>query len=240
MSLTNQGLLVKTYDKRLVWNEVIQRITEEAGFEALNLVQEHAYLDSIENHTAIIGFQSYTWMETFQNKHLVPLLQGILSDLLKAKIQVKLTLGRPRFIESKPKQAPKQCGECLKPHPNCICEYGPHPLKPGPESPLKWADPELGALHEQYGDIMGIVDKDPIFVQATTAIEKGGWGIFPAILTNACKDYGVLTVRNGLRDVASKPHIIRPRAYFLDNLKAGVYGYKLARGASIIGPISGR
>jgi hypothetical protein len=239
MTKTNNGLLVKTYNKRLVWNEVIQRIEEEAGFEVLNIVQRHAYLDSIENNTAILGFKSYTWMEIFQNKHLVPLVQGILSNLLNAKIQVKLALGRPRFIESKPKQAIQQCGECFKAYRDCVCEYGPHPNKQAVSSPVKWTDPELGALHEQYGDIMGIVDNDPIFVQATTAIEKGGWGIFHQILTNACKDYGVLTVRNGLRDVASKPHIIRPRAYFLDNLKAGIYGYKLARGASIIGPIAG-
>jgi hypothetical protein len=82
---------------------------------------------------------------------------------------------------------------------------------------------------------MGIVDNHPVFVQAAKPLTEGGWGIFNKELTLACKEYGVLTVLKGLRDVANKPHVSRPRAYFYKNLKAGTYGHRLATSANILG-----
>ena len=206
-------------DKRSLWQDALTLAQEQAGFEVFTILQNKAYLDSIEQGVALIGAKSWTWVEVLEKKRIKPLLENVLSELLHQPIRVKLVVGRPRIIE----------------------KASPKPIRlSAPAGQINWSDPELGTLFEQYGDIMGIVDNHPVFMQATKPIAAGGWGIFPAILTNACKDYGVIPVLNGLRDTATKPRVTRPRAYFLRCLKSGVYGHKLAMSASIIGPISGR
>lgn len=84
-------------------------------------------------------------------------------------------------------------------------------------------DEDEATLFQKYKDIMGIVDNHPVFRKATLQVEKGGWGIFPQILTNKCKEYGVMAVLNGIRYVANKPSVKNPRAFFLHALEKGQF-----------------
>lgn len=233
--------MLEFVDKRTLWQRVLAKIQEESGFDTFTMLQQHAYLDSVERSMAIIGVKSWNWIETLERKRVHFLLQQVFSDLMKQAIKIKLVIGHPRLIEPQPKPVVQSCGQCSQLQNACVCEYGPHPQpEPNSENGIKWSHPELGALHERYGDIMGIVDNHPVFVHATKPIDQGGWGIFPQILTNACKDYGAHTVLKGLWHTGQAARVKQPRAFFLDNLESGVYGHKLARSADIIGPISGR
>lgn len=230
--------MLEFIDKRGLWQQVLAHVQEESGFDMYTMLQNQAYLDSVERGIAIIGVKSWHWIQTLERKRVHFLLQSVLSELMNQPIQIKLVIGHPRLIEKAPTPKPKPCGLCLQRPEACTCEYGPHPH---PELPkINWSHPELGALHEQYGDIMGIIHNHPVFVHAITPIDQGGWGIFPEILTNACKDYGAHVILKGLRQTGQAARVKQPRAYFLDNLEAGVYGHKLARSADILGPISGR
>ena len=210
-------MLLKTDipNKPKLWQKVCYQVQEEnenLGF----LLQDKAYLDSLERGMAIVGVKSHPILEMLERKKAVPLLEKILSEMTGKPIQVLLAHGRPRIFEPKPKvQTVQQTGT----------------------KAIAWKDAELGALHAQYGDIMGIVDNHPVFVQACKPLPEGGWGIFNRELTNACKDYGAHVVLKGLRDVANRPDVDKPRGYFFKNLKAGVYGHKLAVPASPIGPV---
>lgn len=199
-------------DKVKAWNRAMQALAEEVDFGILTLVQNNGYLDSIEGGMALVGCKSFTLMEEFQRKRIRERLEPIFTELCKMPIRVNFVHGRPRIIE-KPQQP---VYETLKPMDDS--EY------------------ELASLHAQYGDIIGIVDKHPVFVRAHTPIAQGGWGIFKKVLTRHCKDYGVLTVLEGLRTVANKPKIKRPRAYFLKELERGRWGHKLVITPSITGP----
>jgi|GEM_PF-1702887 len=102
---------------------------------------------------------------------------------------------------------------------------------------LKPADDSLlAALHATYGDIIGIVDNHPVFKAAHTPITKGGWGFKKKILTVYCKVYGADVVLTGLRVVANKPSVKRPRAYFTKELKNERWGKKLMVTADMTGP----
>lgn len=231
--------MLEFIDKRGLWQQVLAKVQEESGFDAYTMIQGQAYLDSVERGMAMIGVKSWQWIQTLERKRVHFLLQSVFSELMKQPVKIKLVLGHPRLIEKAPKPKAKLCGQCHQLHDICICEYGPHP-EPRKAPEINWSHRELGALHEQYGDIMGIIHKHPVFVHAITPIEQGGWGIFPEILTNACKDYGAHVVLKGLRQTGQSARVKQPRAYFLDNLEAGRYGHKLGRSAEIIGPISGR
>jgi len=230
--------MLEFVDKRGLWQRVLAKAQEESGFDAYTMLQNQAYLDSVERGVAIIGVKSWNWIQTLERKRVHFLLQSVFTELMKQTIKVKLVIGHPRLVEKAAKPELKPCGLCQQQPDVCICEYGPHPQ---PELPkINWAHPELGALHEQYGDIMGIIHNHPVFVHAIAPIDQGGWGIFPEILTNACKDYGAHVVLKGLRHTGKAARVKQPRAYFLNNLESGIYGHKLARSAEIIGPISGR
>lgn len=86
---------------------------------------------------------------------------------------------------------------------------------------------ELAILHERYGDIMGIVDNHPLFCKASAPVDKGGWGIFPQLLTIACKEYTVMTVLTTLRFTAGKRSVRNPRAFFFKVLHNEQFGKKL-------------
>ena len=228
-------LMSEIPNKVKLWQEACYQILEERP-DIGYLLQDKAYLDSLERGQAIVGVKTWNLLEMLERKHIVSLLEQVFTEITGKAIQVKLTHGRPRIIECKPKTMPQQCSECGKSPSHCVCEYGPlAPKQAASANTIPWANPELGALHAQYGDIMGIVDNHPVFVQAAKPLTEGGWGIFNKELTLACKEYGVLTVLKGLRDVANKPHVSRPRAYFYKNLKAGTYGHRLATSANILG-----
>jgi hypothetical protein len=90
-------------------------------------------------------------------------------------------------------------------------------------------------LHGDHGDIMTIVDNDPLFKKVALPLEEGGWGMNPKKLTNDCKDYGVVAVQDGLARVARKEFVKKPAIYFEKALKRGDFGGKLPRGADILG-----
>lgn len=200
----------QVWDKVKIWNRALRLLAEEVDFGMLTLVQKNAYLDSLEDGVALIGCKSFTLMETFQRKQLYRKLEPILSELCQTEVVVQYAQGRPRIIE--------------KPHPEMLNILMPID------------DDELAALHAQYGDIMGIVDNHPVFVKAHTPIKNAGWGIFKKLLTKHCTDYGVMAVLTGLREVASKPKVKKPRAYFLKELQRGRWGHKLVVTPSIVGP----
>ncbi len=229
-------------NKIKLWQKACYRIQEE-GSELGFLLQDKAYLDSLERGIAIVGVKSSALLDMLERKRAVPLLEKVFSELTGKPVSVKLAHGRPRLYERK---APSQikphlrpCGQCQKTPNDCLCEYGPwpQPVAQASKPEIDWKNEDLGALHTRYGDIMGIVDNHPVFVQACKPLTEGGWGIFNKELTNACKDYGADIVLKGLRDVANRPSVARPRSYFFKNLRTGVYGHKLAVPASPIGPV---
>lgn len=189
-----------TCDKLEVWQSVVKQMTEELGFEAYNILQKYTYLDSLEARTAIIGFKSQVWLDTFESKGLLPVVTRMLGEILQAEIRVKLVIGRPELIIP-PAYVPlaKQTGKCKA---------------------------KLDRLHAQYGwDIMSIVLGHPMFVKAATHITKGGWGLFPQILTLCCHEHGILNTLNALEYTATLHHVEKPRAYFLKILREGKSGY---------------
>lgn len=200
----------QVWDKVKTWKLVLALVAEELDFGLLSLIQNNAYLDSLEGTIAKIGCKSYTMMEILQRKRVREKLEPIFSAICGFDVIVQFVQGRPRIIP-KPSSTPSSVFE------------------PQPGS-------ELEALHAQYGDIMGIVDRHPTFMKASRSIEKGGWGIFKGTLTRYCKDYGVLTVLEGLRETASQPMINKPRAYFVAELKRGRWGHKLTITPSLTGP----
>jgi len=233
-------------NKPKLWRKVCHQVQED-HYELGFLLQDKAYLDSLERGLAVVGVKSYPILEMLERKRAIPILEQILTDLTGKPVQVKLAHGRPRLYEQKapPRIKPhlRACGKCQKKPNDCLCEYGPWPQEQTEPSSLQatpgiqWKNEDLGTLHARYGDIMGIVDNHPVFVQACKPLTEGGWGIFNKELTNACKDYGADIVLKGLRDVANRPSVDRPRSYFFKNLRTGVYGHKLAVPASPIGPV---
>jgi hypothetical protein len=211
------AMMITFPNKIALWQDACYFIQEEHSDIAF-LIQDKAYLDSLEGNLAVVGVKTWTLLEAFERKRVVPLLEKAFSELTEKPIRVKLAHGRPRICEPK----------------------GNKPSAKPTDLDLHWKNEELGALHAQYGDIISIVDYHPVFVQACKPLTEGGWGIFNRELTNACKDYGADVVLKGLRDVANRPKADRPRSYFFTNLRAGVYGHKLATSADAIGPIAGR
>lgn len=230
--------MLEFIDKRSLWQQVLAQVQELSGFDTYTMLQNQAYLDSVERGVALIGVKSWTWIQTLERKRVHFLLQSVFTELMKQSIQVKLVIGHQRLVEKAERPELKPCGLCQQRPEDCICEYDLHLQPKLPK--IHWSQPELGALHEQYGDVMGIIHNHPVFVHAITPVNQGGWGIFPELLTNACKDYGADCVLKGLRQTGQSARVKQPRAYFLKNLESGRYGHKLAISAKSIGPISGR
>jgi hypothetical protein len=200
-------------DKLRTWKQVCHCVLEN-GNQIGYVLQDKAYLDSWEESQAVVGVQGWNLLEVLEKQRVVPVLERAFAAISGKAVRVKLANGQPRILETK---AARTAEESLS-------------------AKMTSNKPELEALHAKYGDIMGIVDNHPVFVRASKPLTQGGWGIFNKELTIACKDYGADVVLKGLRDVASRPDVERPRPYFLKNLRAGVYGHRLAVGASPIGP----
>jgi hypothetical protein len=180
--------------------------------------QDKAYLDSLEGSLAVVGVQNWPLLATLEKQRIIPTLERAFAEIIGKAVRVKLAHGRPRILETKAARLTEE---------RLIAE-------------MTSGRPELEALHVQYGDIMSIVDNHPVFVRASKPLLQGGWGIFNKELTIACKDYGADVVLKGLRDVASNYKAVRPRPYFLKNLRDGVYGHRLAKAAPILGPMAAK
>ena len=202
-------------DKQRLWQHITETLSESIDPGLFFMLRQDAYLDSLELGKAVIAVRTES-LQVICEKKLARSLQKVFAETLNRPVTLSIVLGGPRIIEKRSNQA-----------------------FAGQDTSTPESSAELALPHRQYGDIMGIVDNHPVFRQASLPLTQGGWGIFPQVLTNACKDYGVLTILDGLRDTASRTQVRNPRAFFLSALKRGDYGYKLARGASIIGPTGG-
>jgi hypothetical protein len=197
-------------DKKLLWKMAVDLLEAELGPALFHMLRDGCYLDSVEDGVAIVAAETEHMRDFYRKRSAQPLKEAF-SKLLKRPVTVKFAVGHPRIIENKPKSPPSS----QQSHPQTN-------------------DAELALLHERYGDIMGIVDHHPVFKKASMPVDKGGWGIFPQLLTNACKDYGVMPVLNGLRFVANRPSVVNPRAFFFTALRKGQFGHRLAVGAKIL------
>lgn len=196
-------------DKKVIWGNITAIVEEAVGSGVFHILVSNCYLESLEHGVATVAVSSQFFMNTIQRKALHKIEVAFMEHLNRS-VKVKLALGHSRLFE----------------HP------APE-LSDVPEEERE--NTELAMLHERYGDIMGIVDNHPVFKKATRPVEKGGWGIFPQLLTNACKDYGVMAILNGLRFIANRPSAINPRALFFTALKKGQFGRKLTSSVSMVG-----
>lgn len=202
-------------DKKQLWQDITEALAESIDPGLFFMLQQNAYLDSLEFGKAVIAVRTLS-LQMICEKKLARKLENTFAKVIGRPVNVSIVLGQSRIIEKNSNQKFTGLGKDL------------------PER-----EAELTLLHRQYGDIMGIVDNHPVFRKASLPLTQGGWGLFPQVLTNACKDYGVLTILDGLRDTANRPNVRNPRAFFLSALMRGDYGYRLATGASIIGPTGG-
>lgn len=202
--------MLDTWNKAEIWKQATRALAEEVDPGVMNMLHYgKAYLDSIERDIALIGVQSGVYEQMLNRRRIDEKLAKILSDLCGKSVRVLFVNGRPRIIERRKNQ----------------------PVEPSPAS----EEEELAMLHAKYGDIMGIVNRHPVFVRATTPMVHGGWGYHKEVLTNYCKDYGPVAVLKGLREVAADPSVKRPRVFFRDELKAGRWGHKLTVTPSLTG-----
>jgi hypothetical protein len=198
-------------DKKALWNYVTTRASEDLESGLAFMLMDRCYLDSIENGKAIIGTKTEAVRVQVERK-AVTAIQNAITEILGYSVQIAITLGRPRIFEK-----------------SCFTEtlhYGRNVLG---------GEKEVEFLHNRYGDIMTIVDKQALFQQVCKPLDKGGWGLFRPVLTNACKDYGIVAVLKGLRETAERSDITKARAAFLSDLKQGKFGGKLPFGANILG-----
>jgi hypothetical protein len=207
MTLSGQ-ITSSILDKKALWWQVLDDLSGQLDTGVFFMLRNDAWLDGLEHGKAVLAVRTMS-LQNLCEKRLARTIEKALSEAMNRPVSVSIVLGRSRIIE--------------KATNTSVMTYD------------KVESDELKRLHQYYGDIMSIVDNHPVFRKASLPLTAGGWGIFPQILTNACKDYGVLTVLNGLRDTASRPNVRNPRAFFLTSLERGDYGYKLARGANILG-----
>ena len=198
-------------DKKGFWHDVVDALSDKMDSGFYFMLRNNAYLDRLERGEAIISVGSESMQRLCERKY-AKMIAKAFSEEMNQAISVSFVYGPSRIIE-KPRE-----------------ELVPRDNKDRVSDELA-----LAMLHDQYGDIMSIVDNHPVFRQASLPLTANGWGIFPQILTNACKDYGVLNVLSGLRKIASSPGIRNPRGYFLAALERGDFGGTLARGAQILG-----
>jgi hypothetical protein len=197
-------------DKKRLWKDVVNSTAEWIEPGLFFILLNRCYLDSLEGGKALIVAATETFQRMIEKNTLKALKAGFQEE--KSPVLEIQVMTRPRRI----------------------IESGQNNLLSTDDT----ADAKktaLKELHEAYGDIMGIVDNHPVFKKACLPLVQGGWGIFPQLLTNACKDYGVITILYGLRYVSSRPGVKNPRAYFFDRLKRGEFGDKLVIGAELLG-----
>lgn len=201
----------KILDKKALWKEAVEAIEATISPGLFQLLLNQCYLDSVEDGVAIVMTDS-EFMQGMVQRKAVRQLRFAFGEIMGREVKVRTAVGHPRIFESKQNQ------------PISIQSTGGNP----PQD-------ELAILHDKYGDIMGIVDDHPVFKKASIKADKGGWGIWPQLLTNACKDFGVIETLTALRYIANKPNIRNPRGYFIDMRDTGRIGNRLAKSASVIG-----
>jgi|GEM_PF-6004738 len=75
--------MLEFVDKRSLWQRVLSKTQEEFDFDAYTMLQNQAYLDSIERSMAIIGVKSWNWIQTLERKRVHFLLQSSFTELMK-------------------------------------------------------------------------------------------------------------------------------------------------------------
>jgi hypothetical protein len=198
-------------DKKGFWLDAVDGLADQLDPGFYFMLRNNAYLDRIEHGEATIALGSVSLQRLCERKYARTISKA-LSEAMDQGITVSFVHGPARIYE-KPRNTPV----------------------PRNNKETDTDEMELAMLHDQYGDIMSIVDNHPVFRFASLPLTAGGWGIFPQILTNACKDYGVLAILAGLRDIAGRANIRNPRGFFLMALERGDYGGKLAKSANSIG-----
>jgi hypothetical protein len=198
-------------DKKGFWHDVVDGLSDRLDSGFYFMLRNNAYIDRLERGEATISVGSESMQRLCERKYS-RMIAKALSEEMDQTVSILFVYGPSRIIEKPLKELVARDSE------DTVSE-----------------EIALAMLHEQYSDIMSIVDNHPVFRKASLPLTAGGWGIFPQILTNACKDYGVLNVLAGLRDIASRPNIRNPRGYFLMALERGDFGGKLAKGAKILG-----
>lgn len=206
--------------KKGFWTEIVDDIADEIGPQTFYSLRNACWIDRREGDLVFIAVESQA-MRDLLSSRAAKLLTDAFSKALNQPVRARFEYGSPRVMEP-PKAVSHLSG--VKSHENT-------PSKTGDEA-------ELALLHDKYGDIMGIVDKHPLFKRVQLPREKGGWGIFPQLLTNKCKEYGVMTVLRGLRFVSNRPSVIDHRAFFLTALDKGQFGYRLAVSPSVVGRVA--
>ena len=207
--------------KKALWTSLVDDIEAKLPSQALFfMLRDVAWLDRLEGKIAFVATESEFSRAMLARKVCKP-LGSALSQRLNRPVRVQFIVGRHRLWEA------ERAGRAV------AVLYDPV-LKPEKTDEAA----ELAILHERYGDIMGIVDNYPVFKKASLPVNKGGWGIFPQLLTEACKDYGVIPILNGLRFIANRPSIVNPRGFFFYALKKGQFGHRLAVSVPTIGRLA--
>jgi hypothetical protein len=216
-----EGDIAKAPWKKAFWTSLVDEIeTKLSSKGVFFLLRQGAWLDSLEREIAFIATESEYHCTLLARKASEPLAE-VLSSTLKRNIRVRFVVGCQRIMEA----ALPESGLSL------VYDASTKPEK-------AYGEDELAILHDKYGDIMGIVDNHPLFKKVQASRERGGWGIFPQLLTKKCKEYGVISVLTGLRFVVNNPRVKDPRAFFLHAIDNGQFGHRLAVSAPTIGKVN--
>jgi hypothetical protein len=191
------------YDKKRLWQSVLDDICDEMDMGVYFSLQEKGYIDRLEQDKVVIGVFSQAIKAQCETKYRFRIAHAF-SAALERKVDVLFVDGAPRIFVQLPYQD-------------------------------KPREVRLKILHGDHGDIMSIVDNDPLFKKVALPLEQGGWGMNPKKLTNDCKDYGVVAVQDGLARIAGKAEVKKHAVVFEKALKRGEFGGKLPRGADILG-----
>lgn len=202
-------------DKKALWQQAVTRLEAQLDPGLFYQLLNRCYLDSLEQGKGLLIAPSPA-IQTQIERKAQRILEQSLTQLTQKPVRLQVALAKNRLyqVQTEPVINTRHLNEVAT---------------------VLTDERQLAELHATYGDIMGIVDNHPLFHQVCKPIPQGGWGIFPQLLTNACKDYGVLTVLEALQRVANKPGLKNRRAYFFSQLKTGSLGYRLAKPADILG-----
>lgn len=222
-------MLLNIPDKRALWKTILAEAEASLDPGLFFILADQCYIDAIDHNTVLIVAPTFHSQQLIERKALRILTQVILRNA-KNPLRVKVTVGKKQLYQSKNRF------QHLAKSPEVAYEeelQEMHCLVGGDRAELE-VEFELAKLHGRYGDIMGIVDNHPLFKMASKPVDQGGWGVFPQLLTNACKDYGVVAVLNAL-EASQKPKIKNPRTFFLKRLASGTFGYRRAKAADPLG-----
>lgn len=188
-------------DLKNIWTIAVDEIEQEVSSGLYHMLRDGFELASVNEKQVIVRTESEFNLDLARRK-AGRALKNAFVGLLDREVNVTFTVDRLEAV-------PVSSGSDFS---------GPHRANDGDE---------LTILHERYGDIMGIVDNHPLFCKATAPEDKGGWGIFPQLLTNACKEYSVMTVLATLRFTAGRNSVINRRAFFFTVLRKEQFGKKI-------------